>query len=504
MNQNDFKATVFSLVIIFCGLPSISHSQKIDTGKNKVQTDIQIPFRHIGTVVPKNTNEIQSSNWLIGCETLDRDFADYDQYKEYIAPLGIKRLRMQAGWDKTEKIKGRYDWTWLDHIINDAVSRGFQPWLQTSYGNHNYPGGGGANLGAGMPTAAEALSAWDKWVTAMVTRYKNEVTNWEIWNEPNFGDNEINTPLMTARLNIRTAEIIKRIQPDAIISGLSFGHISLPFAEEFFKILAEKGKMNLFDNMTYHDYVYNPDANYDKVEAFRNILHKYAPGMKIRQGENGAPSGGGFGRGALGDYAWSELTQAKWDVRRMLGNLGHDIECSIFGLIEMAYNSGPISQLNYKGIIKSDSTKKVIRPKMAYYAMQNVTSVFDKTLDRLGDMHATYNVKVLSKTNEHLFTKGTDRSLSVYGYRNKNTGRQLYSIWADEFIPTDNNNTRKLSFSFANCTIVDPVFVDIITGSVYEIPAANWAREGNTISFKEIPIYDAPVLIADKSLVVFR
>jgi hypothetical protein len=187
-----FKAAFALAISVFLG--QNSYSQIIDTSKERVKTNLMIDLPFIGSVQPRNTTEIESSNWLIGCETLDRDFADYDQFKEYLAPLGIKLLRMQAGWAKTEKIKGEYDWAWLDHIINDATSRGLKPWLQTSYGNTLYPGGGGANLGAGMPTSKEALEAYDKWVAAMVTRYKNKVKDWEVWNEPNFGDNSINTP----------------------------------------------------------------------------------------------------------------------------------------------------------------------------------------------------------------------------------------------------------------------------------------------------------------------
>ena len=194
-------------------------AQKIDTSADRAKTDFEISLPHIGSVKPRTASEIESSNWMIGCETLDRDFADYDAYKEYLNPLGIKLIRLQAGWDKTESVKGKYDWAWLDHIINDATKRGLQPWLQTSYGNHNYPGGGGANLGAGMPHSEEALKAWDKWVDALVTRYKDKVKDWEVWNEPNFVDNVENTPEKTALLNIRTAEIIKRIQPHAKVPG---------------------------------------------------------------------------------------------------------------------------------------------------------------------------------------------------------------------------------------------------------------------------------------------
>lgn len=477
-------------------------SQKIDTSKDRVKTDIKITLLYIGSVKSRSASVIESSNWLIGCETLDRDFADYDQYKEYIAPLGIKRLRMQAGWAKTEKVTGQYDWAWLDHIINDAASRGLKPWLQTSYGNTLYKGGGGANLGAGLPTSKEALEAYDRWVTALVTRYQHKVRDWEVWNEPNFGDNNLNTPEMTAEFNIRTAEIIKKIQPDARISGLAMGHISIDFADRFFNHIAKAGKMKLFDNMTYHDYAYNPDANYHQVYLLRQALDKYAPGMKLRQGENGAPSEGGAGRGALWDYSWTELTQAKWDVRRMLGNLGHDIECSIFGLMEMAYNSGPINRMNYKGIIKSDDAKKVIRPKIAYYAIQNVTSIFDGTLERITELRHTYNIGG-ALPGEFRYSQSTDRSLAVYGFRNKATQKQLYTIWVDESIPTDSNQTQLRTFSFSNGNFDAPILVDIITGGVYEIPTSNWSKKGSVYTFKEIPVYDAPILIADKSLIVY-
>ncbi|MDO1449668.1 hypothetical protein Q0590_25550 [Rhodocytophaga aerolata] len=502
------KLLLICLLSIFCWAisPSFVYAQRIDTSANRVKTDFNIPFKRIGSIKPRTTHEIKSSNWILGCETLDRDMADYEQYKEYIAPLGIKRLRMQAGWAKTEKVKGKYEWAWLDKIIDDAVKRSFQPWLETSYGNTIYPNGGGVNLSAGVPQSPEALAAWDKWVEALVKRYKDKVKDWEVWNEPNFGDNTINTPEMVADLNIRTAQIIKRIQPDAKISGLSMGHIDLQYADAFFKILHDKGKMSLFDNMTYHDYVYNPDANNGHVAELRRVLDTYAPDVKLRQGENGCPSTGGFGRGALGDYAWSELTQAKWNTRRMLANLGHDIECSILGIIDINYPAvnSPISKLNVKGIIESDSTKRAIRPKMAYYAMQHVTSVFDHSLRRIKQVHPTYNPNAVAAKGEVKYNKSTDRSLAVYGYSHQTTGKQLFSIWVDEYIPTDSNQTRDISFTFINGNFDQPVYVDILTGGVYEIPANQWSKDGSKYTFKNIPVYDAPVLIADKSLLSIR
>jgi len=500
----NYRKYNFYCVLIFLGIilgNQNGYAQKIDTSYNRVKTDFKVDYPFIGSVKPRSITELEPSNWMIGCETLDRDFADYDQYKEYLAPLGIQLIRLQAGWAKTEKTKGKYDWAWLDHIVDDATSRGLKPWLQTSYGNTLYKDGGGDNLGAGMPTSPEAIEGYNKWVAAMVKRYKDRVTNWEIWNEPNFGDNIINTPEMTAIFNIRTAEIIKNIQPTAKISGLALGHFNYDFVDRFFKYIGHKKKMHLFDNMTYHDYAYNPDANYHEVYLIRMLLDKYGgEKVKLRQGENGAPSSGGPGRGAIGDHDWTEFSQAKWDTRRMLGNLGHDIECSIFTIIDIAYTSGPIKRLNVKGLIQSDSTKQAVKPKIAFYAIQNVASIFDNNLERIKEVEHTYNIDG-AMAEKHLYSRSTDRSTAVYGYHHKKTGKQLYTIWMDDNIPTNAANAKKITFSFSMGDFDQPVFVDIITGAVYEIPLTQWSKKGNTYTFKDVPVFDGPIVIADKTLI---
>jgi hypothetical protein len=491
-------------LILFCCYTT-GFTQNIDTSSTRVKTDLKIALKRIGTVKPRSTDDIKSSNWIIGCETLDRDLTDYEQYKTYIKPLGIKRLRMQAGWAKTEKVQGVYDWAWLDKIINDAAMRGYEPWLETAYGNPIYKGGGGINLSAGIPTSDEALKAWDKWVAALVTRYKDKVKEWEVWNEPNFGGNDFNTPEKIADLNIRTAEIIKKIQPEAKISGLSLGHIDLKYADTFFKILHKKKKLKLFDNMTYHDYVYNPDGNNEIVADLRRVLDKYSTKVKLRQGENGCPSfSDGSGRGAITDYNWTEIAQAKWITRRMLGNLGHDMECSILGIIDMNYGAtnGPIHRMNVKGIIESDSTKRAIRPKMAYYAMQHVAAIFDDNLMRINQLEETHNANLKVGKDAIMYNRGTDRSLAVYGYAHKTTKKQVFTIWNDEYIPTSTNTPKNINFTVMNGNFDTPVYVDILTGGVYELPENQWIKKENTYTFKNIPIYDAPILIADKSVLI--
>ncbi len=463
--------------------------------------DPATPLQRIGSVTPRLANTIAASNWLIGCETLDRDYTDYHAYKEYLLPLGIRRLRMQAGWAKTEKVKGEYDWQWMDRIIDDAHQRGLQPWLQLSYGNSIYAGGGGTNLSAGIPTSPEALLAWDRWVTALVRRYRDRVSNWEVWNEPNFGDNTINTPEAFAALSGRSAAIVKQLQPQASISGLALGHIDFDWAERFFKTLHGAGQMGLFSNMTYHDYVYNPDMHYPKVEQLRTLLHRYAPGMPLRQGENGAPSVPNSG-GALGNYAWSEISQAKWNTRRMLGDLGHDIESSVFSIAEMHYTSGPISTFNTKGILKSAPDKRIERPKLAYRAIQTVTSVFDGSLKRIAHVEHTFNDKLVPADPLHVrYAISSDRAFAVYGYRHPAQQLDVFTLWIADQIPGDTLEKKAHTVTLVNARFKQPVIVDVLSGAVYDIPAHQWSQRGAHVVFKHVPLFDGPVLIADRALI---
>ncbi|MBR4372451.1 MAG: beta-galactosidase, partial [Victivallales bacterium] len=83
---------------------------------------IQLP--RIGTLKHDPQAAKHGSCWMLGCETLDRDFADFQKYKNYLPALGIPLIRLQAGWAKTEKTKGQYDFSWLDRIVDDAMELG--------------------------------------------------------------------------------------------------------------------------------------------------------------------------------------------------------------------------------------------------------------------------------------------------------------------------------------------------------------------------------------------
>ena len=80
---------------------------ELDTSPDRVESPLVVSMERIGTLRPRAANEIRNSNWTLGCETLDRDFADFEAYKAFLMPLGIKTIRLQGGWAKCERQKGK-------------------------------------------------------------------------------------------------------------------------------------------------------------------------------------------------------------------------------------------------------------------------------------------------------------------------------------------------------------------------------------------------------------
>lgn len=465
-------------------------AQVIDNTSSRVQTSLDPGLKLLGTLIPKNVREIETSRWTLGCETIDREYSDYNAFKEYLPALGITRIRLQGGWARTEKDPGIYDFAWLDQIIDDALARGLEIWLETDYGNPAYEGGGGRTLKGGFPTSETALAAWDKWVEIMATRYKGKVRDWAMWNEPDI--NKAHTPSDIADFDIRTAEIIKRIIPDARIGALSLATLSPTFMEECLKRLAEKNKLDLFEWVIYHGYTMNPDTAYGNVEKIREVVKKYSPRLKLWQGENGTQSEW-CQSGALAKYPWTELTQAKWDSRRMLGDIGHDVDSAVFTAVDLDYRTTDFHNgLVRYGLIKTAGAVegfRVLKVKTAYYAVQNVVSVFNDALELIPD----YPCEVTC-----------EKSLAVFGHKIKKSGQQIVVFWDKSNIPANPNNTVPATLKIKGGVFRNPVWVDIITGNVYEIPTEKMVVDGDTVTFKDVPVYDAPTFITDKDAITFE
>ena len=450
----------------------------------------------LGKIKPRAAKDIQASNFSVGAETMDRDYTIYRHWRTYLGPLGVKKARIQSGWAKTEKAPGKYDWAWLDEIIPDMAAQGVEPWVCLCYGNPIHPGGGGTGLGGGLPTSEKALKAWDAYVAAFVERYGKHVDEWEVWNEPRGG---VKAAPDYAALLVRTAETLRRVQPKARVLFAAGGSFDVAYAKAVLEYLQQRGKLALVNEVIYHPYAANPDSVYEKVRQLRDMVEDISEDIGIRQGENGCPSKrGSFG--ALSDHDWTERSQAKWALRRLLGDLGRDIPSSYFALCDMAYqvtggggDSGlgaPADpkrvKINTKGLLAINPDRTVHHAKIAYSAVQHLTAVFDDTLKRLPHFPWASEPKL--------------EKASVFGYA-KADGRQVVTIWLGENAPAEKDFPVRVRLTFAGEGFEKPVYVDLLSGKVYAIPPGAWSRDRSRYAFHNVPIYDSPILIADLSAI---
>jgi len=260
------------------------------------------------------------------------------------------------------------------------------------------------------------------------------------------------------------------------------------YFEHFAKTLKERDKLDLFNWVVYHAYTRNPDEHNPSALKAKEVLMKYAPSLKMWQGECGTQSEW-CRSGALSRYPWTEVTQAKWDARRMLGDLGNDADSEVFTAADLDYRTTSFHNgLVRYGLLKTAGATegfKVLKVKMAYYAVQNVVSVFNDALELIPDYPCVAQCV---------------KTLAVYGHKDIASGQQICVFWDKSGVPSNGFDTASATLAITGGVFESPVWVDTITGGIYEIPKEKMIVEAGRVIFKDIPVYDAPAFITDRKI----
>ena len=141
----------------------------------------------LGKVRARPASSIADSPLGVGFETLDRKMFEPEPTYPFLAELGAKWARVQTGWCRCEPAKGKYDFTWLDAIVDRLLALGIQPWFNLGYGNQLYTPEATNQFAVGWAPLwnDEARQAWLRFVRALAENFRDRVKHWEIWNEPN-------------------------------------------------------------------------------------------------------------------------------------------------------------------------------------------------------------------------------------------------------------------------------------------------------------------------------
>ncbi len=175
-------------------------------------------------------------------------------------PIGSIRLwDNQTSWADIETTNGNYNWINLDSSVNTAVANGTKDILLVLGSTPRWASDDPSPIALPMPGSAGMptdLAWWDRWVTAVVTRYKGKITSYQPWNEANLSTFSTGSAAEMAELTKRAYDIIKSIDPAATVVAPSTGvRLGGAFKKFYPKYLAELAKrdwpVDVFSAHTY-------------------------------------------------------------------------------------------------------------------------------------------------------------------------------------------------------------------------------------------------------------
>lgn len=458
-------------------------------------------FQKFGEIKAKTASEVGFSRLGIGFEKLDRAVFDPEKAYGRLAQIGVKHVRLQSGWERTEKERGVYDFAWLDAIADRLIADGMRPWLCLCYGNPLYSEAAKAVFGSvGIPPIGteEEREAWRAYVRATVAHFRGRICEYEVWNEPD-GKHCWKHGVNAAeygRFAADTARAVKETDPGAKVYVGAMCNGNLPFVCE----AASEGMLELADAITYHCYTPFDRVMRDQLTTLKALAERLKPGLKVIQGESGAQSRAG-GNGALKTGAWTGEKQAKYMARHLVTDLYNGVEfASYFSTMDMieALNGtngevGSYLDYGYFGVLGANFDENGFAvgdytPKPSYRTLQVLASVFEgewkptllpvqprpvKSPLVFGDDVMDFSLQVCS------FERPDGSAATVYW--------NAVDLMTSTFAGTE-------TFRIGGMT-EDIRLVDLCDGSVYRVPESVVEPLPGGYNLKNMPLTDRPMMI---------
>lgn len=132
---------------------------------------------------------------------------------------GVKWSREEFSWSRIEPERGKYSWDFYDKVVETARRHGISVYGLIAYWSPWT-----------KPFTAEGIADYAGYCRALVSRYKDRIKHWEVWNEPNIffwaGPKEQYPELLK-----EAYRAIKEEDPEAHVLGCSTAGIDTAFIE---------------------------------------------------------------------------------------------------------------------------------------------------------------------------------------------------------------------------------------------------------------------------------
>ncbi len=131
-----------------------------------------------------------------------------------LAGSGASWVKEEFRWDWVQPSRDRWTWDCMDRAVNDERAKGLE-----ILGQLDYTAGWAAGKSTPVAYTPPPLDLWANYVTQTVSRYKDRVHVWEVWNEPNTAVFWEGSKEQFAELQRVTYDTIKRVDPSARVLG---------------------------------------------------------------------------------------------------------------------------------------------------------------------------------------------------------------------------------------------------------------------------------------------
>jgi polysaccharide biosynthesis protein PslG len=286
---------------------------------------------------------------------------DADRELDAAAKTNATWLRVLIDWHLVEPMPGAFDWGYVDHWINGARQRGLNvlgliaytpDWARTPGSYFSAP-----------PIDPNTFAAFSEKV---VQRYRDRVSSWEIWNEPN-------VPLFFGHVSDRAARYtellkaaypaIKASQPDSTVVAAGLSRAWAPDdPPAFVNAMYQLGAKGSFDAMAMHPYVYpnglaiDDHNGWSDVEKVRKLMVDNGDGdKKIWMTELGAPTSAPSAAGVSQDEQARQITDVLWKAAQS----GFSGPAFIFSIRDIDTADQDNDQDNFGALLTSDWQPKV-------------------------------------------------------------------------------------------------------------------------------------------------
>ncbi len=346
-----------------------------------------------------NAYELPSMNVPDGLGVNIHFTGDKTKDLDMIKDAGFRFIRMDFAWEAIERVKGEYDFTEYDKLLDGLTKRGIRPIFILDYNNRFY----GDLRGI---TTEENREAFANFAAAGAKRYANKGILWELWNEPNisgFWNPQPSADDYMKLANI-TLPMIKKADPQSICIAPATSEIDLGFLEKCFK----QGLLDMIDAVSVHPYRQNnPESVESEIKKLRSLIAKYSPSkadIPIISGE------WGYSTASLNI---DDTIQGYYLPRQFLTNLSLGIRISIwYDWIDDGPD--PKEPEHRFGTVTQD-----YQPKPSYLAMKRLYNSLDglRFVKRLKSDKKDYILFFSDGAKGVLaaWTTGTNHRVDIYG-----------------------------------------------------------------------------------------